>query len=106
MGESPKYYAKVIGPAGTGKSFVLHNICTITKLCTGLEDSTEVLAPTGGSASNCSGSVVDRVCKVNRSGTKFKFLPEDINTLVLLQNRYKNMGKYSTRESNKTNSSS
>ena len=28
---------------------------------------------------------------MNRSGTKFKSLAEDLNTLVLLQNRYKNI---------------
>ena len=63
----PTFYAHVAGRAGTGKSFVMAVLKNITDLVFGSNLSVQNLGPTGGSAANCNGGVVDRIRRINRN---------------------------------------
>ena len=52
-------------------------------------DASESLAPTGGAAGNCGGSIADRARSFNRNNNKFVDL--DANDATNLQKKYKNL---------------
>ena len=85
----PVFHAHIAGVAGTGKSFIMGLITNLTNLCMQSVEASEVLAPTGGAAGSCGGSIVDRARKVNRKSIKFKDL--NSNDATDLQIKYKDL---------------
>ena len=85
----PEFYAHIAGVAGTGKSFIMGIITNLTNLCMQTVEASECLAPTGGAAGSCGGSIVDRDRSVNR--TKDSFVDLGTNEAIDLQNKYKKL---------------
>jgi len=87
----PTFRPVVTGVAGTGKSFIMGLVKNFTNLCMGTYSASECLGPTGGSAGNCYGIVVDRARSIKRSSSTYSSLSENLNVCSSLQSKYKDL---------------
>jgi hypothetical protein len=89
IGNKPILRAIVIGEAGTGKTFCMKLMQTITCIFTSLMDSVLITAPAGVAACACGGVVPDKKLDFKRNSSTFKSL--DHEQLIKLQNEFRNV---------------
>lgn len=89
IGNKPQLRAIVIGEAGTGKTFCMKLIQTITCIFTSLMDSVLIFAPAGVAACACGGVVPDKKLSFKRGSSTLQ--PLDHEQLIKLQNEFRNV---------------